>query len=426
MQVKRTNISDTKVKLNVSLSEDKLKPIKQDVLAKLGASVKLPGFREGKAPAHVVEKNVDQTVLQREFIDSALNTYYSQAAQSEQIRPVASPQISLVKFVPFTTLEFEAEVEVLGTVKLPDWKKIKKSPPKASVTAKDISDVLDNLTTRMGEKKEVKRASKDKDEVWIDFAGTDAKGQHVKGADGKDYPLALGSNTFIPGFEKNITGMKVGDEKSFTLTFPADYGVKALQSKKVTFKVTVKKVQEVILPKVDDAFAAKLGPFKSVKELKDSIKKELTAEKQNQSNREFEAAVIEEIADKTKVNLPQVLIDEQVEMLLRDLKQNIMYRGQTYEEYLKQEAKTDEQVRKDLEPRGEKRVRTGLVLAEIANEEKINVTPDEVKVRLSLLKAQYSDPNAQAELAKPEAESQIASQIVTEKTIAAIVKQVTK
>ena len=408
------------------MSDDKIAPIKERALKRLGKSVKLPGFREGTAPSHVVEKNVDQTVLQREVMDEAINAYYVQAAQNENLRPVAQPQISLTKFVPFTTLEFEAEVEILGSVKLPDWKKIKKTKPTAKVTEKDITDVIESLRTRMAEKKDVSRPAKDGDEAWIDFKGVNDKKEPVKGADGQDYPLMLGSNTFIPGFEENIVGMKPKDEKVFTLTFPKDYGVSALQGKKVTFTVTLKKVQEVVKPKVDDAFAAKLGPFKTIKEVKESIKKELTSEKQNQADREFESEVISEIADKTKMNTPDVLVGEQVEALLQELKQNLAYRGQTYNEYLEQEGKKDEELREELRPRAEKRVRTGLVLAEIANEEKIDITDQEIDLRLQLLKGQYKDEQAQAELAKPEARRQIASQMMTEKTIKKIIDTVTK
>src|SRR5690606_38690098 len=182
-----------------------------------------------------------------------------------KLRPVSRPSVNLKKFVPFTTLEFEAEVEVLGTVKLPNYKTMTKSVKKPEVTTKDVDAVIADIKTRMAEKKDVKRAAKEGDQVWIDFKGVDAKGQPVKGADGKEYPLVLGSDTFIPGFEKNLIGQNAGDKKTFTLTFPKDYGVKALANKKVTFTVTVTKVQEVIEPKVDNAFASRLGRFQSLK-----------------------------------------------------------------------------------------------------------------------------------------------------------------
>lgn len=422
MQVTRKNTSDTKTVLTINASEARLDPIKQKVLQKLSGQVKVAGFREGKVPLNMVEKHADPQLLQSEFIDEAINQLYIEAAQAEKLRPVDRPQVTLKKFVPFTSLEFEAEVEILGTVKLPDYKTIKKTRKTVSITDKDISEVLENLKTRVAETKEVKREAKNGDKVWIDFKGTDAKGEPIKGADGKDYPLLLGSDTFIPGFEKNLVGIKPGESREFMLAFPKDYGVKALASKKVTFKVDAKKIEEVTDPKLDDAFAVKVGPFKSLSELKSDIKKQLTIERQGQAEQEFEAEIVREIASKSKLNIPQVLIDEQIERLMQDLRQNLAYRGQTFPEFLEQEGKTEEQFKTEvLTPDAELRVKTGLVLAEIASEEKLDITPEELDTRMQALKTQYTDKAMQEQLETPEAKRDIASRMLTEKTIKKLV-----
>ncbi len=426
MQVTKKDVSDTKVTLSISADDSVLAPIKEKTLMRLSANVKVPGFREGTAPLAMVEKHVDPQLLQSEFVDEALNHMYAEAARAENLRPVASPNVTLKKFVPFTTLEFEAEVEILGTVKLPDYKKLKKTVKKAEVTVQDINKVIDDLKKRMAEKKDVDRAAKEGDQVWIDFKGVDAKGEPVKGADGKEYPLLLGSDTFIPGFEKNLLGQKPGSEKTFTLTFPKDYGVAALANKKVTFTVTVSKVQEVVEPAVDDAFAAKLGPFTSLSELKSDIKKQLAYEKQQELTRDLDNEIVKEIAEKTKLSVPESLVAEQVEFLLRDLKQNLLYRGQTYNEFLESEGKTAEQYEEGLKPQAEMRVKTGLVLAEIASEEKIDVTPEEVEIRLQILKGQYKDQAAQGELDKPEARREVASQLMSEKTLTKLREYIVK
>ncbi len=426
MQITRKDISDTKVSLTVTADNTILAPIKEQTLQRLSQNVKVPGFREGTAPLAMVEKHVDQQLLQSQFVDDALNHLYANAAKGEGLRPIAHPNVTLKKFVPFTTLEFEAEVEILGTVKLPDYKKMQKTAKKAEVTTKDINGVIDDLKTRMAEKKDVERAAQDGDQVWIDFKGVDAAGKPVNGAEGKDYPLLLGSKTFIPGFEENLVGLKPQAEKTFTLTFPKDYGVKALAGNKVTFTVTVTKVQEVVDPKVDDAFAAKLGPFKSVEELKKDIKKQLTLEKQRQLDRELENEIVKEIADKTKMSVPESLVSEQVEHLLRDMKQNLTYRGQTYNEFLESEGKTDEAYRAELRPQAETRVKTGLVLAEVASEEKIDVTPEELEIRLQILKGQYKDQAMQGELDKPEARREIASQLMSDKTLTKLKSTIVK
>lgn len=419
MHVIKKYLSDTKVKLTLTADEKLLDEQKRHVLQDFASTVKIPGFREGKAPLSMVEKSVDPARMQSEFLEHVINRLYSAAIDHEKLRPVSNPDVKITKFVPFSTLEIEAEVEVVGEVKLADYKKVKVSKEKVSVDAKEIDEVIASLRIREAEKKDVDRAAKEKDQVWIDFAGVDAKTKEsIKGADGKDYPLALGSNTFIPGFETNLVGLKAGDEKTFVLTFPKDYGVKALQNRKVEFTVTVKKVQEVVEPKVDDAFAAKVGPFKTVAELKDDIKKELTARKENDAELKFGDDLLTKIAEKSTVAIPQILIDEQLDRLEQEQRQSLIYRGQTWQEWLDSEGLTPEKFRESQRPRAELRVKAGLVLSEIAEKENLEVTPEELEAQIKIMKARYPDAQMQAELSKPEGRRTIASRILTDKTIA--------
>lgn len=426
MQIKRTNSSETETKLTIVASEQELAGLKKHVLGHFRGRVKIAGFREGKAPLELIEKNVDPSLLQSEFLEDAINQLYSQALQDEKLRPVANPEINITKFVPFTTLEFDATITVMGEVKLPDYTKIKKQKPEVKITADDVKDVLANLTSRAAEKKDVDRAAKLSDQVWIDFAGKDSKGKAVDGAEGKDYPLVLGSGNFIPGFEDNLVGLKAKDEKTFEVTFPADYHAKELAKKKVSFTVTVNKVQEVVEPKLDDAFAATVGPFETLQQLKDDIKKQLQIERQNEADREFEAELVGEIADKTKVALPKALVEEQIDKIEAQEKQSLMYRAQTWEEHLKEEGVTAEAHREQKRPEAEKSIRASLMLAEVAEKEKLEFTTEEVVARIEALKQQYSDPQMQAELDKPENQRDIASRILTEKTVARLVEHATK
>lgn len=418
MNVELTKIDETKVKLAISAGSEDLLPAKNKVLQRLAKDVKLAGFRAGKAPLNLVEKNVDQTILQREFLDEVMTDLYTRAAAEKKIRPVSGPEVSVKKFVPFTQLEFEITTEIVGNIKLADYKKITMQKPAVEVTAKDVEGVIDSLKVRVAEKVEVERPAKKGDEVWIDFKGVDEKNVPVNGAEGVDYPLALGSNTFIPGFEDNLIGLKKGEDKTFDLIFPKDYGVKALANKKVKFSVTVKKVQEMSEPKLDDAFAGKVGPFKTLKDLKDDIKKQLSIEKQNQVNNDFANSLVEKIVDKSTIILPDSMIEHQIEHSLEEFRRNLTYRGQTYQEFLDTEKTTDEKYRKEvLKPQAEKQVKGSLVLSEIAEAENIIVTPEELEVRMQVLKGQYQDPQMQTELDKPEARQDIATRILTEKVL---------
>jgi trigger factor len=418
MQIKREQVSPTSVKLSIAADQAFLDAAKQSVLAKLSRDIKVPGFRAGKAPANLVEKQLDQAALQSEFVEQAVNQLYINAVEQEKLRPVAPPQITLSKFVPFATLEFTAEVETVGDIKLPDYTKIKLASKPVQVTAKDVTDVLANLRQRAAAKQEVTRAAKSGDELIIDFAGNDAKtGQAIDGADGKDYPLTLGSQTFIPGFEEELVGLKAGADKTFALTFPKDYGAAALQNKRVKFAVKVTKVQQLAEPKLDDAFAATIGPFKTLAELKADIKKQLKAEKQQEANRAYDNDLLQKVADKSTVAIPASLIDEEIDRIEEDEKRDVVYRGQTWQEHLDAEGVTAEEHRQRQRQGAELRVKAGLILGAIAEQEKVTTTPEELELRVQLLKGQYTDPAMQAELDKPENRRDLNSRLLTEKTL---------
>ena len=408
----------TKVKLRVTADTADMAPIKQHVLAHFRHQVQVPGFRAGSAPMAMVEKSVDQERLMDEFMEHALNQFYTQAIKHSQLRPVGQPDVQMKKFVPFTDLEFEVETEIIGSVVLPDYKKIKIDKKKAAVTAKDVNEVVDSLRQRLAEREAIDKPAKSGDELIIDFSGKDDSGKAVAGTDAKDYPLVLGSASFIPGFEENLIGAKAGDKKEFKVKFPADYGAAALQNKDVTFTVDIKKVNQLAEPKLDDAFAAKAGPFKTLAELKANIKKQLQLEKQQQLDRDYENRLISEVVSQAKLDIPQGMIDEDVLRMEDEEKRNLAYRGQTWEEHLKEEGVTEQQHRERQKPRAEERIKAGIVLGEIADKEKIEVKPAEVEARIQILKSQYQDDAMRTELDKPGSRREIENRLLTEKTIA--------
>jgi trigger factor len=422
MNLKKEKLSDSRVKLTITAETSDMVDVKTDVVKKLGRELKIQGFRAGKAPENIVEKSLDQNRLQSEFIDAVINKLYGEALKKENIRPVDRPEVNVTKFVPFSNLEFVIEVDHIGDIVLPDYKTLLVDKPTKTVSAKNIDEVIDQLAVRDASKKKVPRAAKDTDEVTIDFSGVDAKtGEPIKGADGKDFPLVLGSNTFIPGFEPELIGLKEAAKKSFDIVFPGNYQVAALQNRKVTFSILVKDVKEMSKPKIDDAFAKKIGPFKTLLELKADIKKQLQVERDRETRAKYENDLVLAIAEKTKVSIPKVLIEEQIDLMERDEKQNLIYRGTTWEEHLKAEGLSNEQHRDRNRDQAENLVKMGLVLSEIAEKENISVTPEELDIRIQMLKGQYPDQKMQAELDKLENSRNITNQILTEKTMAKIV-----
>lgn len=426
MRVLRQDNSPTNIVLTVAADAADLTPIKNHVVGHFKHTVKVPGFREGKAPVELVEKHANQQRLLDEFMEHALNELYRRAIDQEQIRPIATPNVQLKKFVPYTDLEFEAETEILGPIKLPNYKLIKIAKKKVDVTAKDVDEVIKSLQARMAERSEVDRAAQAGDELIIDFEGTDKAGKKVPGADGKDYPLLLGSQTFIPGFEDNLIGVKAGEIKNFEVTFPKDYSVVALQNKKVDFKVNIKKVQQLQEPKIDDEFAAKVGPFKTVAELKADIKKQLTEEKSRQADTDHQNELLRKIAEKTQIEVPKSLVEEEIQRLEDQEKQNLTYRGQTWQEHLEAEGISEQEHRERNRPEATERVKIGMILSEIAEQEGLKVTPEELEIRLQLLKGQYQDAQMQAELDKPANRRDIEARLLTEKTLARLTDYASK
>ncbi|HUD03464.1 MAG TPA: trigger factor [Patescibacteria group bacterium] len=423
MQVTVKVVSETITKLTVSADYKDLARVKRHVVAKSAQKIKVQGFREGKVPVEIAEKHLDANFLQSEVLDEAINHLYIDAINQNRLRVVAPPKVELKKFVPYTDLEFTAEVEVVGKITLPEYKNLNIKIGEVKVTAADVKEILERLQKQASQFKDVTRVAKESDRITIDFEGTDEKGQPVKGATGKDYQLILGSKTFIPGFEDNLNGTKAGQEKTFKLIFPKDYQIKVLQSKKVTFKVIVNKIEETITPDLNDVFAAKVGPFKNLEELKKDISKQLELEKSRQAQAEFEDKIIKTIVDKTKLTLPESILNEQIEAVDKEFRQNLDYRGETFEEYLTNTVQTEQEYHdKELKPAAETRLKAGLVLSEIAELENINVSPEEIEIRIQVLKGQYtSNPEINADLEKPETRRNIASRLLTEKTIAKLV-----
>jgi trigger factor len=416
------SLSDTQIKLTVIADEKDLGHIKKHIVEKLAPQVKMPGFREGKVPLHLAEKQLDPNFLQGEILDDAINHLYFDAINQNKVRAVANPKIELSKFVPYTMLEFTAVVDVLGQVKLPDYKKVTAKMPETKVVEADIKEVLTRLQQQAAEYKEVDRPAKKGDRVWVEFEGKDDKGAPIKGAKGNNYPLNLGSNTFIPGFEDNLLGLKKDAKKTFDIKFPKDYQVKTLAGTNAIFDIKVLKVEEVKISEINDDFAKKLGKFANVNELKADIKKQLNLEKEHQARLKFEDEIVKSIVAKTKVNLPDSLLQEQMGSLDQDFKRNLNTRGQTFEDYLAASGlNEDEYKQKELKPIAEERLKAGLVLSEIAEAENITVGAEEIEIRLQILKNQYKDPSMAVELDKPEAKREIASRLLTEKTITKLV-----
>jgi len=415
---------DSQTKLTIVADEQQLTNAKKAVINEHRPKVKAKGFRDGNAPDKVVEREIGSEHLQADILDRALSIAYSQALNDEGIEPLAQPEVSVTKFVPYSELEFSATVETVPEFKLPKYDNLKVDVETDDVTAKDVKEVLDNIATRSAETEEVTRAAKDGDKATIDFKGTRPKnGDDVPGASGKDYPLQLGSGSFIEGFEPEVIGMKAGEDKTFTVTFPDDYRVETLAGDKVEFAVKVTKVEQLNKPTIDDEFAKQLGEFDDLKALKADIKTQLESENEQQAQRKRRQQTIEALVDKVKLEMPPKLLERVTAEVEQELQQNLQQRGMTMQQYLDQQGLSEDEFEHgELAEQATKRAKSSLVLTELAKDMELDIDTDELETQLNLLRQQYSDEKMQAELEKPEARREVAAQMLTEKTITKLVE----
>lgn len=423
MQTSLKYLNDTKVQFTVTLGSTELADAEQVALTKLAKELKVPGFRQGKVPVSVAAKHVDPAVLANQTMDDAVSKAVAEAFMSEKLQALDRPQVEVKKFVPGEELEFTAEVEVIPKVKLADHTKLTAKQEKASVKQADIDDVLERMRQGFAVKTEVDRPAETGDDVVIDFVGKQ-DGVAFDGGTAQDYRLGLGSNQFIPGFEEGIVGHKPGETFDLELEFPKDYHAAGLAGAKVVFTTTLKKIEAAELPEVDEEFAKKAGPFKSVDELKADIKRELTEQKEREAGEKYKDALVGELAEKSNIPVPQILVEDQIQSIERDFQQNLMYQGLSLDQYLETNKFADVDTWREAEvrPTAIKRVQVGLVLAELSKLLNIESTEEEIEAHVDLYRKQYSNaPEVQKQFETPEVRRDIANRLLTEKTVDALV-----
>ena len=415
-------LSDTRVEIKVVLDSKDLEPAKNQALERLAKEVKVEGFRKGKVPTDIAAKFIPENDLNREAADIAVRTTVIDAFTKNEKSPLVIPRVEITKYVPNETLEYTATADILPEVKLGDYKNLGVKREKVEVKESDVKDVLNNIAKSFAERKAIKRAAKETDEVIIDFVGK-KDGKAFPGGSAKDYHLVLGSKTFIPGFEDGIIGHEPGDSFNLDLTFPKDYGAQDLAGAKTTFEVLLKQVNEVVMPEINDDLAKKCGPFKTIADLKADIKKNIAAQNDHRLEEKYKDALIEALVKKSKISAPEILIDDQMRMIKDDITRNAASQGMTLEDYLKQAGETEESWEKQARTIAEARVKASLALQVLARDEKITIKDEVVEAKIAELREIYKkSPEALKNLKDPNVKMDIRNRMVIEKTIDFIVK----
>ena len=417
MKVTSKDLSDTKVEIKVVLDKKDLAEARKKAVARMSAEVKVQGFRKGKAPISVAEKQLDPNDINANALDIAVRTSVPKAFEQAKKAPLIIPNVNVTKFVPGELAEYTATADILPAVKLGNYKKLGVKLEAPKVTAKEVDDVLSNIAKAYAEKAPVKRAAKIGDEVTIDFEGK--KGDKAfDGGSAKDYRLELGSGAFIPGFEDGVVGHEAGDRFDIKLTFPKDYHNAELADEKATFNVLLKQVTELKKPAYDDAFAKKCGPFKNMDELKADIKKNLTAQSEYKANEKFKDDLIRKLVEKSTVSAPEVMVSDQMHFIRDDITRNAQSQGLTFEDYLKQTGQSEPDWEKEATAVAELRVKSSLCLQVLARDEKITVPDKDVDAKLAELREVYKkSPEAMKQLKDPNVRQDVKNRMIIDKTL---------
>jgi trigger factor len=417
METKIISQTDTQAQFNVSLTPAELEHIKGEVFDHLRSRVKAAGFRPGKAPDMIVERELGANTVQGEFIDHALQHSYMQAVRELKLQVVGSPNVGIEKFVPYTQLEYKVTVELLPKVKLADYKKLRLKRPAVKVEPAEVERTIEDLRRREAVRLDSEQPAKKGDEVNFDFDGT-KDGTPVRGASAKNHTLQLGSGQFIPGFEEEITGLKKGDEKTFDIRFPKNYHEESLADQVVTFKIKLNAVTELVLPEVDTEFITKVSPFRTIDELKADISTRVSAEKSEQVARQYEQEVLDKVLKESKFQAPDALVQEQLKRMRSELEQNLAYSGLDIDKYLDLSKKTRDDMDKEMRPEAERRVGLAMVLTEVAAQESLSVSKDELDAEIVRLKQDYPDPQTVTELDNPNTREEVYNHLMSSKVIA--------
>lgn len=406
-------LADSTVKLTIEVSQDEMLRHKKKACENFSNDLKIPGFRPGHAPMHVVEQYIDKRHILSHTYELAVQYSYAEAVIKEKLQVVSSPKI---KFISDTTkdfteesmkdemFKFEAEVATMPEVKLKDYKSIKVPKEEPKVEKKEIDETIEEMQkyfTTWSDVKDADREVKKGDRVEIDFAGFDPKEKNPQGepkeipnTSSKNHPVIVGDETLIAGFEDNLIGMKKGEKKEFELTFPASYHKKDFQNKKVLFKVELHRLEEGVKPEVNEKFTEKVtGKRITVEEFRKDIEGNISKHKEEVLKQKRENAFLEELLRRTEIDLPGALIDEEIDYIIEEVKHDMSHRKIEFDKFLEQSKLTLEDLRKKYRPEAKKRIRLRLAITKVIQEEKIDVTDEELNTEIEKLVSLYPKEN---------------------------------
>lgn len=383
-------LSPTRAKLTVEVPFEELKPSLDAAYQAIAKQVNIPGFRKGKVPPPVIDRQVGRGAVLDQAINEALPQLYVQALQENDLQPLAQPEIDVTRLEDNTVFEFTAEVDVRPAIEVPSYDDLAVSVDDLTVTDDDVDEQVEALRERFATLKDVERAAQDGDLVTIDLQATTPEGEALEGGEVSGYSYKVGSGDMIPGIDEALVGLSAGEEATFTSQLVG--GDLAGQDVSVTVKVSAVKEQE--LPELDDDFAQTASEFDTVAELREDVSTRLERGKRLEQAAEARDAVLEKLLDSAEIPLPDSLVEQELTARRQEIEQQLGFAGMTMESYLDSEEQTIDEFEAELEKRVRDAVASQFLLDEIAKAQEIGVEQDELQAHL-MRRAQQSGQNPQ-------------------------------
>ncbi len=376
-------------KLTIEVSAEDVEKAMQSAYQKAKGRISIPGFRKGKAPRKMIEQMYGKGVFLEDAVNALIPEHYSKALGECELEIVSQPKIDLVQTEPGKALIFTAEVAVKPEVTLGEYKGVEVPKSEIEVTDEEVDAEVKKEQEKNSRTINVEdRVAQLNDIVTIDFEGS-VDGVPFDGGQATEYPLTLGSNTFIPGFEDQLVGAKVGDDVDVKVTFPEEYQAKELAGKEAIFKCAVKKIEAKELPELDDDFAKDVSEFDTLAEYKEHVKTNLVEKKENEAKHAKEDAAVDKIIENAQMDIPEAMLETQCRQMLDDFSRRMQSQGLSMDQYFQFTGMTAEKMMEDMKPQALKRIQTRLVLEKVAEVENIQPTEEEVNEEISKMAEAY-------------------------------------
>lgn len=422
MSVQVETLEKSMAKLTIEVSAEEFETAIDKAYKKNKNKISLPGFRKGKAPRAMIEKMYGTGVFYEDAANDLIPGAYESAAKESELEIVAQPSIDVTQIEKGKPFIFTATVAVKPEVTLGDYKGIEVEKKTAEVTDEELQAEIDKVRESNSRMITVEdRAVQDGDITTIDFEGF-VDGEPFEGGKGENYPLTIGSHSFIDNFEEQLIGKNIGEETEVNVTFPEQYQAEELQGKPAVFKVTIKEIKVKELPELDDDFAQDVSEFDTVDEYKEDLKKKLLENKEAALKREKEEDVVGKIIENATMEIPDPMVDTQVRQMVQEFSQRIQSQGLSLQQYMQFTGMTPESLTNELQPQALKRIQSRLVLEAVVAAENIETSDEDLEKELEKMAEMYQmEADKLKELVGEEEKKQIALDLAVQKAVELVV-----